>query len=506
MKRLLPLGLVFLWLTLPAPAKALLLPLDDRPANFLMARQIARIGGQELVTPSRHLLGQFHQPGDTAKLAAWIKAQAQPGDTVFLSSEMLIYGGLVASRKAEASLVEALERLELITDLAQKGVRLRVLAILPRLSLYTSERQAPYERDLAAWAKNPGAPPPSQIPEPVVEEYLAVRRRNHDVLLKLVQLANQGLLEQLVIGQDDSHSSGLHLQEQALLLEASERNTILLSGADELTMVMVAGWLVADEGPTVRVTYSDPEAASTIPPLESLPLSQMVEQHLELSGARLADPGELELFVYCPADQAYQQELKRERARPFVAKIKTALTKGKRVAVADLALVNRMDPGLAQEMLAHLDLTRLEGLAGWNTPANALGTVVAQMIAHRYARRTRFGRAERLESELTHQAFLLARLIDDYGYQTYLRSDLGPAVEGFPSRPDPLRNLYGPVGLEARRELVDFGNRLFEQHFRNRSVDLSPYPEQVTLGRVSLEVVLPWPRLFEVEVRVDLRK
>ncbi|MEW6278736.1 MAG: DUF4127 family protein [Candidatus Eremiobacterota bacterium] len=511
MKRLVLAALALLLLAGgPSPARISLLPLDDRPANLLFVRQIARIAGAEVTAPPRHLLGEWLRPGQPEALAAWL--QARRGDLAVVSTDMLCYGGLVASRTAATPEAEALSRLTALARLEHAQVE--VLAVLPRLSLRTSDAQAPYERKLAYWAVKPDSPPPEGVPPEVVREYLAVRARNLTVLLALLDYVQWGSVQHLVVGQDDSAPTGLHRQEQERFLDEVRRRGLedrvtLISGADELSMNLVSGYLARRAGhrPTVRVVYSDPSAAEKVPPMESLPLSLMIAQHLELAGARQVEgSAEVELLVQVPDPKPFELP-KGDRlpvSEAFAALVRQRMETG-RVAVADLSLVNRMDPYLAQAVIDGVPLWKMEGFAAWNTPANALGTAVSQLVVHRLAARSKgWTLRQALESEKTHQAFLLARLIDDYGYQTLVRTELAPRAASLPPSPDRLLNLYGPLGLEARLELIAWSQKLFRDRFRNRVVPLVSVGREAVLKRMDLEVVLPWQRTFEVEARLNL--
>lgn len=497
--------LLLVVLSQPAAAQGLL-PLDDRPCNLLFPRQLARIAGMTLETPPRHLLGKAYTAGECEKLAGWLVQSRSP--LLFVSSDMLCYGGLIASRAAATSREDALRRVALLEQLHRQGRRLQVLGTLPRLHLRTSEEQAPYEEELAKWATRPEASPP-----PFADEYRAVRQRNLDVLLRLVELVEQGVVEKLVIGQDDSAPAGLHVEEQARLREEVARRgvgarVVLLSGADELGMDMVAGWLAHRYGvhPTVTVVYDDPQAAHSIPPLESLPLAEMVSEHLKLCGLREGPRGDVTLMVQTPLDHPFRLPAPSQepRAHSFVEQVAAQMKKGP-VALANLGLVNRMDPYVAEAALSHLPVWKLQGLAGWNTPANALGTVTAQLLVRQVAQRLgpAWTPAQRLESASTHAAFLFARMLDDYAYQAVLRTQLYPRARQLPLIYDPLLNLHGPLGLEARLWLREWGEKEFAQRWQGREVAL-PGGGTARLERLGLEVVLPWPRLFEVEARVHL--
>lgn len=527
--------LSLLGFSMPASAEDYLVPLDDRPANRLFVEQLYRIGAPsgKLHMPPRNLLGRLYTPGHSDAVIEWLEKRVKRGDTAIISADMWLYGGLVASRTSglEGAIVQA--RLERLANLSKRGVSVQVLATVPRLSLRTSDKQAPHELAISKWAaksdlpsgaellealrSGESAPLPEGVPQDVVREYLEVRERNIHTIGSLIAMCGDGSIQTLILGQDDANKTGLHQDEQRRLNQQIEAGDLkdkvkLLSGIDELSMDLVSGHLARKSGvtPSVRVVYSDPEAASKIPPLESLPLEEMIQQHLELAGARLekSSQADIDLYVYVPYSQPWKVpgEERRPDSEAFVERVREAQAAGRQVAVADLSLVNRMDPFLAESSLAKLSLHDLEGFASWNTPANTAGTVIAQLVCHQIAERSpHWSLYDRLESEKTHQAFMLARFIDDYAYQTVVRDDVRGQTSGLSSEADPLLNLFGPVGLEIRVRLIEWANRTFEEHYYGRSFCLLPQQKQVVFQRSKLEVVLPWPRIFEVEARLDLR-
>lgn len=510
-----------LLLVMPARARDrfLLLPLDNRPCNVLFVRQLAGIAQAEVVTPPDHWLGSWLNPGLCERFAPWLRAQARPGDRLILSSDMLCYGGLVASRNAAVSASQALERLDVLAELHQRGFHLEVLSTIPRLYLRTSEGQAPFEAALAAWAAKADrfSPPPAGVPGVWVHQYLDVRQRNLRVLLRLEELTRDGVVDRLVIGQDDSSSQGLHFAEQQevrrKVLEDKLQDRVWLgSGADELTMDMLAGQLAEkyDCHPEIELDYSEAGSERRIPPLESHPLQSMVEDHLALCGARpVAARGQVRLLIQVPSSEpfALPGPEQRPKSYEFAERIRESIVRGRLTAVADLAFINRMDPYLAEAVLERVPLTELEGFAAWNTPANALGTVVAQVVlrrlADRQARRWPIARVK--ESARLHLAFLLARLVDDYGYQTMVRGDYYPRARGLSPNPDPLTSPYLSLGRQVRVQLIGWARQLYQDRFFGQLIHLPGKRGPARLGPMELEVVLPWPRLFEVEVRLDVQ-
>lgn len=510
----------FLTLTLPlwGEPRFVLLPLDNRPCNVLFVRQIARIAQAQVITPPDHWLGSWLNPGQCERFADWLQEKPKAGDTLLISSDMLCYGGLVASRNATTSQAVALERLQVLEALHQRGFHIQVLAIIPRLYLRTSEGQAPYETALANWAARADSADskwPSQVPPQWVKEYLEVRSRNREVIGHLIEATARGFVDKLVIGQDDSSARGLHFADHQFIEQRLEQTQLgdrvmLLSGADELTMDMVTGRLAEVSGlrPRVSLEYSEAGSERRIPPLESHPLETMVLQHLQLSGAVVEENSPLRLFVQVPSDQPFELPSpdKRPRSYQFVERVREWMVRGGKAAVADLAFINRMDPYLAEAVIERIPLTDLEGFAAWNTPANAFGTVSAHLVARHIAQSQapKWPIAQVLESQRSHLAFILARFIDDYGYQTIVRSEVYPEAQGLPVRLDPLNSPMIGLGRRVRIRLIAWAQDLYHRRFQNRPIQLPGGRGGARLGEANLEVVLPWPRLFEVQVRLDL--
>jgi hypothetical protein len=503
---------LILWLILTswvlARPKFGLLPLDDRPCNLLFVRQLARMVQVDVHTPPHHWLGTYLQPGQCERFEDWLLGSFSGNDQLIISSDMLCYGGLVASRSAATSLADARGRLEVLRRLPST-LNVQVLATLPRLALRTSEEQAPYE-----WALAQGRY--AEVPERWVREYRQVRERNLEVLLELVQMARQGHIDQLVIGQDDSHASGPHIAEQERLrqqMQGLQGRVWLLSGADELSMDMLAGRLadLYQVHPELSLEYSEAGSESRIPPLESHPLSTMVEQHIELAGAKLrkkADRSAPRIFIQVPSDKPYQlpEPSQAPKSYALVERMQSWMKGGGQAALADLGFINRMDPYLAQALLEHLQLTDLEGFAAWNTPANAFGTVVAHVVVRQLGEHLApdWTRPELEEAARAHYSFLLARLIDDYGYQTVVRAQLRQQ-EPAQANPEPLLSPYIGLGRELRLRLLSWAHDLYRRQFQGKQVVLPGGQGYAHLGPLSLEAVLPWPRLFEVELRVDVQ-
>src|ERR1039457_190873 len=82
-----------------APVRIAFIPMDDRPATAQFPQATAAICGVHLEMPPPQLLGHFTKPGDADAIGQWLLSLDTQGlSAVVVSSDMLAYGGLVASR------------------------------------------------------------------------------------------------------------------------------------------------------------------------------------------------------------------------------------------------------------------------------------------------------------------------------------------------------------------------------------------------------------------------
>ena len=79
-------------------------PLDDRPVTLQLPVMLGEIAGQPLITPPLRTLGHYLRPGDPDAILAWLESPATAGvSAVIASTDMIAYGGLVASRTPNAA-------------------------------------------------------------------------------------------------------------------------------------------------------------------------------------------------------------------------------------------------------------------------------------------------------------------------------------------------------------------------------------------------------------------
>lgn len=493
-----------------------LIPLDNRPCNFRFPQQISAIGATELIVPPDELLGYFTKPGEPPALARWLHSLPEV-EGLIVSSDMLAYGGLVASRRGTPELKTALENLQVLKQWheARPQTPIYGFSILMRLAVtMESEAAAANYYNIMRYARLADEAERfssehlqqeletviAQIPPQVLEDYHDARARNHAINLQMIEWLSQGLFQYLLITQEDAAEYGLHRQEQEVLLSRARQLQVnhkmsLHPGADEAALTLLARhW---NTGVRFRIHWSNPTHARHIAPFEDRPYEQALREHIAAMCGVLVDTqgerdADFELFVNAPVGGNQKDEGETERAgragyiENFLNGIQIAVDNGRRVAVCDVAFPNGADNLLLNELDQRRLLGKIAVFGAWNTAGNTTGTVLSQCAAIlRGGPEQGFVNTSQLNNN-----FLLERLLDDWCYQSNVRTRAEKTARD--RGISPLNMGIGGESIEAqtRREIKGFAQALAMRHFKGQ------------LTRCN--VTLPWMRTFECEVQTEL--
>ncbi|KGQ20965.2 hypothetical protein THFILI_05435 [Thermus filiformis] len=293
----------------------LYLPLDDRPPNW------APCTWGLVVCPPREVY-RGPEGADLFRLRAWLLAT--PGEGVVASLDALAYGGLLQSRHLPLPPEDALARLApLLSWRVRYGGEVLLFGVVPRWDATRRERNLGVLRSLGSWTGLKGI-------------YLEA------------------------VWDDALRNSPAPKEAEALPYPARP-------GADEAGQVLLLRAL--RPGLRVAAVYGEGLEAGRVTPYEGVPLARTLSGLLQSAKAEAvpleADP-DLVLYLYGGGDpRRALLDLMRLMARHPVA-------------LADLSRVNR---GEARLMAYLLDLGlygRLAAYASWGTPANNLGSALAQ--------------------------------------------------------------------------------------------------------------------------------
>ena len=510
----------------PPRGVVLLVPLDSRPPCTDYVTSLARMAGFQVILPPSELLDDYRQPGNAAGMREWLQHNIVRADTAIISVDMLLHGGLLASRKGMGSTETADELVDLLTTIHEKQPQVKLYAfnIIPRLLISDDPHTEKYKLPMAEWSilqettslfENPNDIHRLQtleeaIPPEIPARYRKLYADNHRLNQRLVALAKAGILSGLVLGQDDSAPFGLaNMERQRLENEIGNQPEIqdkifLTRGTDEvaLTLLGQATRSASDARHKVYVHYTEDHTADAILPYMPRPLSQTVSEKLELLAADTTDSlteADYILVVHAGNSKSRKQQLEHEAML-----IKEWIAAGYKVALVDLA----MDWSENQTLLPYLQkngahVHQLLTYAGWNTASNSVGTAVTQAVMVLRGQNTKdFSVA--LYRDIARTKFLSERILDDWYYQKIYRNQLNEDLQKQQINPYDLKLARQTVTNRINHQLYNAKLQYIRRDWRNAvfpltSDDLGAY----AVDSWDIHSGLPWDRTFEVFVGIN---
>jgi hypothetical protein len=480
------------------------LPVDGRPAVRSQVQAMVACSPWTLRVPPVEALGRFRQAADRDALRAWLLAQAGEAAGIVVSLDMLVYGGLVPSRFIDDPLPALQARLQVLQALRDADPARPIFAFAATLRISDSDNAeeekgywAEHGRALWAWsyhgdrARRTGAADSAQrareaearIPAEVREDYLATRQRNFQLTRQALQLVARGVIDRLVLPQDDTAEFGLNVAERlALEQEAAALGlggrVAVYAGADEVLHTLCARLVSQLEGRAPLRVALAPSDPAHVPRLraryEDRPVLQSVAAQVQAAGAQLCeDPAQADVLLALHTQGTAQGDWalgvplpQRVPVSPqWFETLHDWVRTGRPLALADLAFANGGDPWLLAQ-----ELPPLSAYAGWNTAGNSLGSVLAQsVLAH--------GR----EGEPPARLALALRLLEDGLYQAQLRQTLRGAVDEARASPAELLSVARAIVLpQAQAWAASRG-----------------------LGCRVAGLALPWDRSFEIDLQLE---
>ena len=93
------------------------IPIDNRPVCYSLPKDICAIDNDiELVLPPREYLGSLTKEADRTKLFEWLRA-IKNVDALILSTDTLVYGGLIPSRRSTDTLDVLKKQLDILKNI-----------------------------------------------------------------------------------------------------------------------------------------------------------------------------------------------------------------------------------------------------------------------------------------------------------------------------------------------------------------------------------------------------
>ncbi len=494
--------------------KVVFVPLDNRPPCLQFPVRMGEIALTQLVSPPEALLGNLQEPGQSEVLIQWLLAQDYSDvDAVIIAADMLAYGGLVASRVHQVDAEIALDRVKVIERLhgIAPEVPLYVQSVVMRLAPTADGTNEDYREALAKWAEisvksDAGAREEVKklkniIPKKALKDYKTARKRNLQVNQLMMDYVNKGIIDYLILSQDDAKPEGVHMKEKKGLRKFLEQHQLeekvaIQAGTDEVAMLLLARAINDFTGlaPKIKPVFSSNTMSEEVMAFEDKPLKTTVAKHIEASGGILVNSEEeADLIFYVYSSRNLDAE-----ALPFVEKISQAIKEGKRLIIADIDPVGDVQGG-DEEFTNLLEeegvLDKVYGYASWNTAGNTIGTAIPHGVVY-YNGLEMTGEDQNLLENVQKAQywFTLHRLMNDYYYNNPIRKYLNSYYQQV-GRSASIRteDIVLEMERKGRDELEKEVKRLEEVFFVRYRYNIE-----------NIQFSLPWNRTFEALVDFDL--
>jgi len=481
-----------------------------------------------LIVPEKNILGEKKKPADVKGIGEFLTGNITGCTNIVLSIDMLVYGGLIPSRLHYLNREEALSRLEIIKKLKQINPDVRIYAFncIMRTPQYDSSDEEPdyyadygyalfrrkylldyqarhgFNAENAADKQQLAELEKIRISQEIIDDYENRRTFNEFINIEVVNYLNTGLLDFLVIPQDDSSPYGYTAISQKNVINEIKKKDLdmkvmIYPGADEVSLSLLTRAWHDYKGIELKIYpfYASVLGPTIVPLYEDRPMYESLKSHVRVCKTKLVNsPQEADfiLAVNCPGkfqqdtyDEEFDISYTSCRNLPdFAFQIKDYIEAGKNVAICDSAYCNGGDIQLIQ-YLDKLDiLDKLSSYAGWNTNCNTLGTTLAQACIGAGA-----NLPQRLPGKRQGMHNLFYRIIEDGCYQAVVRHEVSAADLPKLQAQD---SDISPVLAEVENIIQTKLQKQYETLYISKR-----YP--VTIKRIWS----PWKRMFEIGMEIE---
>ncbi len=495
-------------------AKIVLIPLDERPCNYNFPQLLYQGTDIQLVLPNR--LGQKKKPADVVEVADFLKKECKDAGYAIIAMDTLLYGGLIPSRLHHRKEEDVQKQLQLLRELKKENPNLKIMAFqcIMRCPGYSSADEEPdyygicgaqihqlgvcqQKKELEIVCEYDEQSLLKEIPEEALTDYLDRRKFNLDFNLRTLEYVKEGIIDFLIIPQDDSAPYGYTAKDQITVRKQMrylkiENSVLLYPGADEIELTLLSRVVneLQQKVPKVYLKYASVKAPYVIPLYEDRPLGETVKYHLMAAGCHIVTGEEEADFILAlntPGDHMQEaneqpvttREYDVERTLPeFIESLTYYVKQRIPVTVADNAYANGGELDLLTGIEERGLLLSLAGYAGWNTSSNTIGTAIAQGVKYLYC-----------GEDKAHRNFLMLRYLEDIGYCSVVRKKV--TEERLPQlymNYFDVKDTEGIVSKIVKEELENFKENY-----------LASCSNHICIEKVRM----PWKRMFEVEIKIS---
>lgn len=494
-------------------------PHDNRPISFKQTADNIRDLGYEVLTPPEELLGNRENPyAKPEELSKWVIENAKKADAAVISSDSMVYGSLVASRKHSLSEDVVLARVHNFEKIhqANPNMKLYVFGSIMRTP-QTSEASgsedanyyAQYGTDIARYTaltdkleqdrlthkeRKQLQQYEQKIPKAALDDWLSRRQGNFLVSKNLIDLARNDVITYLALGCDDNAKYSQTNKERHALdnygSDLGELKYQSVAGIDEIGYVLLTRAVNNLQGdiPFVSVHYAKGTGENTIPAYSNEPIKNSIATHIKMAGGMKvnSDKGADLVFMVNTnfdgttgaANDLNNVYIPNENIIDFVNMVDEAVQANKKVGIGDITFGNGSDNALMFSLYGKNLLDKLNAYSGWNTPTNSTGYALAMGMGANYT--DRVGILKMLE----------VRYLDDWLYQANIRQAVANRLNSMPGE--------GDYGNTKTRTLP--AEKLATEALQKMIVDYGLEKFEGQSYVADAQIRFPWQRMFEADI------
>ncbi len=501
------------------------IPLDERPCNYDFPTQMFQGQEFQIERVPFEYMGLKKKPGNIQKIQEFFEKACKDAYAAIVSIDTLIYGGIVPSRLHYNTMEEVSARLEVLKKVKKENPNLKIYAynLVMRCPHYDDDDEEPFyyqhyglrihdqkaiehkmevhvatEEEIQYYQS-------IQIPEEYVNDYANRRKINTSVTCKVVDLVHEGIIDFLIVPQDDSAPYGYTAKDQMKVRSEVEKYNLQLKvltypGADEVSNTLFARMLneYYQKKPLVYVIYPSDECKKVIPCAEDRPLDISVRYQIIASGALMTydmDEADLILAINAPTQHMIASQYREysdyfgyvvgRNLVNFIEQIDYLVhEKHKPVTICDIGYCNGSDPAFIRLLDSKNLYMDLAGYASWNIPCNSLGTALPMGIRYIYP-----------HNECLFNDFLMHRYVEDIGYSSLARKILREQYCGNEKGDYTIYDVHGqrdPYWIDLTTKVM-----------KNALHELCPHLDdryEIT------DMYFPWSRTYDIGLKVKYIK
>ena len=497
------------------PPKIIYIPHDNRPISDKQTKEVVEKLGYNVVVPPDEILGNRDDLGYPDKLWDWLQKNSLDAQAAVISSDSLIYGSLVGSRKHSYSKAEVIERVNRFSQFHKKNPKLPLYVFgsimrTPKSGEASGYEEPPYYRKygtdifrytvlqdkqevegLTKRETKEKAFLEELIPKKDLKDWLGRREKNYAANEELIKLTRQNVFDYLALGRDDNAPySRTHLESRHLAQAGKDlgKNQFqAMAGIDEIGILLLARAVnsMRHEVPFVYTRYNWGRGGNTVPAYSDEKISESINSAIiAVGGTPITAPQRADFVLMVntnPNGKTYEANDRandgrdREGSKYFADLVSEHLAAGYPVGIADIAYANGADNALMEELKRRGLLFKIRMYSGWNTPTNSTGFAIGAGVLVRHMK------------DADVDELLLTRYLDDWAYQANVRNTIARQLTWL--RGD---GVYGLLG-DKKQAVSERTTRMLTR-FVNEN-----FPPFKSLEE--LNVVFPWNRMFESDVQ-----